>query len=107
MLSEPRDVPVAEIATWGQNGQAVAYWLTRPDEVRWGEVTEKILTASMKSGDIAPLLARAPEGPRELWPYPIELEDGVHRFCVAKKLGLIELPVQFRVPDSQAPPSWG
>lgn len=107
MFSEPRDIPVAEIATWGQNGQAVAYWLTRPDEVRWGDITEEILTARMKSGDIAPLLARSPTGPCELWPYPMELEDGVHRFRVAKKLGLMDLPVQFRVPDSHASLSWG
>jgi hypothetical protein len=107
MLSEPRDVPVTQIATWGQNGQVAAYWLTRPSEVRWGDVTEEILTARMKSGDIAPLVARDPAGPRELWPYPMELEDGVHRFCVANKLGIMVLPVQFRVPDSYAPLSWG
>ena len=107
LFSEPRDIPVAEIATWGQNGQVVAYWLTRPDEVHWGDVTEEILTARMKSGDIAPLLARTPAGPCELWSYPMELEDGVHRFCVAKKLGLMNLPVRFREPGSCAPPSWG
>lgn len=65
MWSEPCDIPVAEIATWGQNGDAVARWLTRPDEVRWGEVTEEILTARMKSADFDPLQARIPAGPRE------------------------------------------
>lgn len=107
MLSEPRDILVAEIATWAQNGEAVACWLTRPDEVHWGEVTEEILTARMRSGDIAPLLAHDPPGPRELWPYPMELEDGVHRFYVATKLGLITLPVRFRVPDSYTHLPWG
>lgn len=91
----------------GQNGEAVARWLTRSDEVRWGDVTEEILTARMRSGDFAPLQACTPAGPREQWPYPMELEDGVHRFFVASKLGLMHLPVQFRAPDSYAPLSLG
>lgn len=39
MFSEPRDVPVAEIAALGRTGGLSHVGLTQPDEVRWNHVT--------------------------------------------------------------------